>query len=197
MFCCSVCYKVRNVSNIEIRIEKLKPDFIDSKTPIRKSLSDDDVNQKIINQEIALIKSISSKNWEIIERWGAKTGLLSQYFQDIALNISVSIKNNRNIGENLRIKGISILEFVIYEVPELLESEQPEKDNETIPKSESSIDDKLILKMVEWDSRVKILTVKQRGYLTDFAYGLKKLNVFHERNIKIYLEKLRIAGFKE
>ncbi len=191
------CWVMLKESNIEIRIEKLKPDFIDSKTPIRKSLSDDDVNQKIINQEIALIKSISSKNWEIIERWGAKTGLLSQYFQDIALNISVSIKNNRNIGENLRIKGISILEFVIYEVPELLESEQPEKDNETIPKSESSIDDKLILKMVEWDSRVKILTVKQRGYLTDFAYGLKKLNVFHERNIKIYLEKLRIAGFKE
>ncbi len=27
--------------------------------------------------------------------------------------------------------------------------------------------------MIEWDSRVKILTVNQRSYLTDFAYGLK------------------------
>jgi len=134
-------------SDIEISVDELKSDFIDSKSPIRKSLSDDDVNQKIINQEIALIKSISPANWEIIERWGAKTGLLSQYLQDIALNLSVSIKNNRSISENLRKKGISILELVVHDAPELLESEQPEEESETRKtKSNSKINEKLILK---------------------------------------------------
>jgi len=193
------CWRMIKESNIEINIDELKPDFIDSKTPVRKSLSDDDVNQELIKQEVALIKSVPPDNWEIIERWGAKTGSLSRYLQDIALNISVSIKNNRNITENLRIKGISILELVVHNAPELLESKQSEKDNEIKQrsKSEQKIDTKLILKMVEWDSRVKILTVNQRSYLTDFAYELKKLNAFHEKNIKIYLEKLKLAGFKE
>lgn len=193
------CWIMLKESDIEINIDNLKSDFIDSKTPIRKSLSDDDVNLKITNQEIALIKSITPANWEIIERWGAKTGLLSQYLQDIALNIAVSIKNNRRISENLRTKGISILELVVHEAPELLESEQYAKESETRKDINSNlvINDKLILKMVEWDSRVKILTANQRSYLTDFAYGLKKTNSFHEKNIRIYLEKLKVAGFKE
>jgi hypothetical protein len=192
------CWNLLKESDIEINNKDLKPDFIDSKTPIRKSLSNDDINQKIINQEIALIKSITSDNWEIIERWGAKTGQLTQYLQDIALNLSVSIKNKRNISENLRTKGIYILELVVHDAPELLESKQSEKESETRKKSESntSINEKLILRMVEWDSRVKILTVNQRSYLTDFAYGIKKLNAFHEKNIGLYLEKLKIAGFK-
>lgn len=193
------CWIMLKECDIEINVVELKSDFIDSKSPIRKSLSDDDVNQKIINQEIALIKSISPANWEIIERWGAKTSLLSKYFQDIALNLSVSIKNNRSISENLRTKGISILELVVHDAPELLESEHTEEESDTKvkTKSNSKINEKLILKMIEWDSRVKILTVNQRSYLTDFAYCLKKINSFHEKNIRIYLEKLKAAGFKE
>lgn len=193
------CWSMLKKSDIEINIEELKPDFIDLKTPLRKSLSDDDVNLKIINQEIALIKSISPANWGIIERWGAKTGLLSKYLQDIALNIAVSIKNNRDISENLRIKGISIIEIVVQVAPELLESKQPENEDDSSKKtnSDTNINKKLILKMVEWDSRVKILTTNQRSYLADFAYGFKKTNSFHEKNIRIYFEKLKVAGFKE
>jgi hypothetical protein len=193
------CWTLLKESDIEINIAELKSDLIDSKSPIRKSLSDEDVNRKIIDQEIALIRSISPTNWEIIERWGSKTGLLSQYLQDIALNLSVSIKNNRSISENLRTKGISILELVVHDAPELLESEQHEEESRTEGKTKSNsiINEKIILKMIEWDSRVKILTANQRSYLTDFAYGLKKTNSFHEKNIRIYLEKLKAAGFKE
>jgi len=193
------CWIMIKESDIEININELKSEFIDSKTPVRKSLSGNDVNQKIINQEIALIKSISPAIWEIIERWGAKTNLLSQYLQDIALNLSISIKNNRPITEKLRSKGISILELLVHEAPELLESEHIKEESNTKQKTtfNSTINDKLILKMIEWDSRVRILTVNQRSYLTNFAYGFKKINSFHEKNIKIYLEKLKVAGFKE
>jgi len=193
------CWVLLKESDINIQIDEIRSDFIDSNSPVRKSLSDDDISQKLINQEIALIKSISVENWKVIEQWGAKTGLLSQYLQDIALNISVALRNSRIISENLRQKGISIIELVVHDAPELLESEQTEVINESNKTAEVNrkVDNKTVLKMVEWDSRVKILSDKQRSYLTDFAYGLKEINGFHEKNIRIYLEKLIIAGFKE
>lgn len=51
-------------------------------------------------------------------------------------------------------------------------------------------------KMVEWDSMAKILTNNERQYVADFAYGLKKLNSFHEKNVKRHLERLFKAGFR-
>ena len=51
-------------------------------------------------------------------------------------------------------------------------------------------------KMVEWDSKIKILSENQRMYITDFAYGFKKLDDFHEKNIKKHLSTLIKAGYK-
>jgi hypothetical protein len=50
--------------------------------------------------------------------------------------------------------------------------------------------------MFEWDSTAKILSPKERAYLADFAWGLKKLNSFHEKNVKRHLETLLKNGFK-
>ena len=43
------------------------------------------------------------------------------------------------------------------------------------------IDELVMRKMFEWDSTAKILSPKERAYLADFAWGLKKLNSFHEK----------------
>ena len=51
-------------------------------------------------------------------------------------------------------------------------------------------------KMFEWDSTAKILSSKERSYIADFAWGLKKLNGFHEKIIKRHLETLVKKGFK-
>jgi len=50
--------------------------------------------------------------------------------------------------------------------------------------------------MFEWDSTAKILSPKERAYLADFAWGLKKLNSFHEKNVKRHLETLLKNGVK-
>lgn len=123
------CWIAIKKNTFDINFEELKSDFCDSKIPIRKSLTDDDVNLRVINQEIKLIKSISTKNWKIIERWGSKTGQLSQYLQNIALNISASIKNNKNISDNMRKKGILIIETIVHEAPELMESKPSDNIN--------------------------------------------------------------------
>ncbi len=193
------CWTAMKENDFGIDCSVLKQDFISPDSPKRKNLTEDEVNLKIINQEINLIKSVSSDKWEVIQKWGAKTGQLSRYLQDIALNISVSIKNNKSIHDNLRKKGIKILETIIHEAPELLEIEESNKQTtiKETNKSKVKVDVNLIGKMVEWDSRVKILTPKQLSYVADFAYGLKKINSFHEKNLMIYYEKLKAAGFKE
>jgi len=193
------CWTAMKENDFGIDYSVLKQDFISPDSPKRKNLTEDEVNLKIINQEINLIKSVSSDKWEVIQKWGAKTGQLSRYLQDIALNISVSIKNNKSIHDNLRKKGIKILETIIHEAPELLEIEESNKQTtiKETNKSKVKVDVNLIGKMVEWDSRVKILTPKQLSYVADFAYGLKKINSFHEKNLMIYYEKLKAAGFKE
>ena len=193
------CWNTIKENVFSIDFNELKSEFINTATPKRKSITEDEVNVRIIEQEIELIKSISSDIWDVIEKWGAKTGKMSKYLQDIALNISVSIKNNKPINDALRTKGISIIEIIIHEAPEILETEVLNKpiNAKAIKKQITKVDVGLIAKMVEWDSRVKVLSSNQRSYVSDFAYGLKKINSFHEKNLLIYYEKLKATGFNE
>jgi len=192
------CWNSIKEHDFGIDFNELKSEFINPATAKRKSLTEDEVNLKIINQEIELIKSISSDIWDVIERWGAKTGQLSKYLQDIALNISVSIRNNRPINDALRIKGISIIEIIIHEAPEILENDIPSNPIKSVESQKQILkfDVQLITKMAEWDSRVKVLSPNQRSYISDFAFGFKKINSFHEKNLMIYYEKLKASGFK-
>lgn len=192
------CWEAVKENNFGIDFNELKSEFRTASNAKRKSITEDDINCKIIEQEIELIKSIPSDIWDVIEKWGAKTGKLSKYLQDIALNISISIKNNKLIPDNIRIMSISIIEIIIHEAPEILEIEKisnplkAEVNDSIIVK----VDTKLTAKMVEWDSRVRILSSTQRSYISDFAYGFKRINSFHERNLLLYYEKLKAAGFK-
>lgn len=54
----------------------------------------------------------------------------------------------------------------------------------------------VLRQMVEWDSRMKILSHGERAYIADLAYGLKPLNQFHKTNSEKHLKTLLNAGFK-
>ena len=58
-----------------------------------------------------------------------------------------------------------------------------------------NIDDRILIKMVEWDTKAKVLSPAQLQYVADYAYGLKKLNSFHEFNLKRHLTTLIDSGF--
>lgn len=49
--------------------------------------------------------------------------------------------------------------------------------------------------MVEWDTKAKVLSTNELQYVADFAYGLKKVNSFHEKNLSRHLETMIKAGF--
>lgn len=54
----------------------------------------------------------------------------------------------------------------------------------------------VLRQMVEWDSRMKILSNGERQYMADLAYELKPLNQFHKTNAEKHLKTLLNAGFK-
>jgi hypothetical protein len=85
----------------------------------------------------------------------------------------------------------------IYYASNMLKNNNELKnENEQIDISKVTIDELTMRKMFEWDSRAKILSNKERTYIADFAWGLKKLNSFHEKNIMRHLETLFKNGFK-
>lgn len=54
----------------------------------------------------------------------------------------------------------------------------------------------VLRQMVEWDSRMKILSQGERAYIADLAYELKPLNQFHSTIAERHLKTLLKAGFK-
>lgn len=68
--------------------------------------------------------------------------------------------------------------------------------NERSNSTTLNIDLNILRQMVEWDSRMRILSHGERGYLADLAYELKPLNAFHKKNAEKYLQTLLKAGFK-
>lgn len=54
----------------------------------------------------------------------------------------------------------------------------------------------VLRQMVEWDSRMKILSHGERAYIADLAYELRPLNQFHKTNSEKHLKTLLNAGFK-
>jgi len=53
----------------------------------------------------------------------------------------------------------------------------------------------ILRQMVEWDSRMKVLSTGERTYIADLAYELKPLNEFHKTNAEKHLKTLLKSGF--
>jgi predicted ester cyclase len=102
------------------------------------------------------------------------------------------------IGKNL-IKGIPPTIKQLYYASNIVKDKIIKELKPISKKTDISkvrIDELVMRKMFEWDSTAKILSPKERAYLADFAWGLKKLNSFHEKNVKRHLETLLKNGFK-
>ena len=95
-------------------------------------------------------------------------------------------------SESQRKDGIKIIECVLSESPNFFD--QVSEDSSSY-KGEIKINGNLLVKMVDWDTKTKVLSAKELQYVADFAHGFKKLNDFHEKNIKRHLSRLQDAGF--
>jgi hypothetical protein len=75
-------------------------------------------------------------------------------------------------------------------------NEEPKIDNKVTSSQIIKISLSTLRQMVEWDSRMRILTNGERHYLAELAYELKPLNDFHKKNAEKHLQTLINSGLK-
>ena len=176
-----------------------------------------DIDQKNIDYEMDLINKVMIKSPEIFDQiliptenvlYDTLDNIIELYNESINSQEDV-IKTFNKIQE--KAKKDNIKEYIVWnKIGQLLaEGEAPKvheiiaasflltnKKAEAVNKEIIKIDEPLMVKMVVWDSKMKILSPKEIKYISDFAYGFIKLNSFHENNIRRHLQTLMNKGFK-
>jgi hypothetical protein len=189
------CWNAIKNESFEIDLESLKSDLENKLSEKRKKLTEDEVESQLIQAEVDFIKSIPIAKWLEISRIGLEIEDMTQHLKDRAINIQSSLRLNKQLSENQRKDAIKIIENILASSPNFFdEASEPSRMLEA--KSNNKINTDLLTKMVVWDTKAKVLSAKELQYIADFAYGLKTLNDFHEKNIKRHLSRLQDAGFK-
>ena len=170
----------------------LSADLIDKQSKKRKKLTDDEVNNQLIQSELDFIKSIPINKWNEISKIGMEVENMTQHLKDRAINIQSSLRLNKDLTENQRKDALQIIDYILIYSPSFFDTVL---GTPTRSKLIQRIDTDLLVKMVEWDTKAKVLSAKELQYIADFAYGLKPLNDFHEKNIKRHLLRLEEVGF--
>jgi hypothetical protein len=183
----------------------------------------EDINQKHIEFEKELIHKIMTLNPELFDEITFEPNtLLTQTLDFIIQSYNSSIENQNDIAlsfnkiqEIASAKGIKYasvydqigqsLSLGIAPTAKQINDASyyfKDRNSDSKPAGTSkpiinvSIDLVQLNKMVEWDSKFKILTNNERQYIADFAYGFKKINSFHENNVRRHLQRLIVAGYK-
>lgn len=200
------------------RLSKLQENKID--TIISSIIKLEDLNEDLLQFEINLMTDLRKNNPEIFDQINApynyqvestlklivlkynqaiENGIgLQDFFKTIELKTSEDSNKNASVFNKIALelsKGIAPTVKDIH-----LASNYFNKEATTTIKVISSsaipaINLNILRQMVEWDSRMKILSTSERAYMADLAYELKPLNEFHKTNAKRHLETLLGSGF--
>jgi hypothetical protein len=188
------CWNAIRNEDFDIELEILKTDLENKSSEKRKRITEDEVENQLIQAEVDFIKSIPKAKWLEINKIGSEIENITQHLKDRAINIQSSLRLNKVLSENQRRDAIKIIENILVSSPNFFDEVS---EASRIPEAESNnkISSDLLTKMVLWDTKAKVLSAKELQYIADFAYGLKTLNDFHEKNIKRHLSRLQDAGF--
>lgn len=188
------CWSVIKNEDFNIDLNSLREELESKSSEKRKRLSEIEVENQLIQAESDFVKSIPIAKWLEISKIGSDIENMSQHLKDRAINIQSTLRLNKELSENQRKDAIKIIENILVSSPNFFEEVS---EVSRMPKAETKnkISSDLLSKMVVWDTKAKVLSTKELQYIADFAYGLKTLNDFHEKNIKRHLARLKDAGF--
>jgi hypothetical protein len=176
-----------------------------------------DLKQELIDNENLIIKQVMIESPEIFDRIEVSSNQMLHHTLDFIIeHYNTAVSNDQSIRAKFRligekakeqnIKGSSIWDSIgeklengeapkiadLYTSASLFLKETEAQEIKQL----QIINEAFILKMVEWDSKRKVLSANERQYLAEFAYGFKKLNSFHENHIRRHLQTIIEAGFK-
>lgn len=177
-----------------------------------------DLSLEKVEQEKAIIHKIINQAPELLDSFELQKENNYQQTLDLIIatynscilnkkNVAVEFKQLATGAENANIKNASVWNQI---GEKLAQGEAPcfndiylaatyisqTKDTETKSIPLTKIDESLLKKMLDWAAAKKALSINEINYMTDFAYGLKKLTSFHEGNLRRYLDVLIKKGFK-
>lgn len=192
--------KMDTIISSIIKLEDLSEDHLRFESnlmnEIRKNSPEifDQINTPYNYQIESTLKLIILKYNQAIENGFG----LTDFFKSIEQKISAVNNKYSSVFNKIAVeleKGITPSVKDIQLASNYFNKETPavkETPSGVFPKINQSV----LRQMVEWDSRMKILSNGERQYIADLAYELKPLNQFHKTNAEKHLNTLLKAGFK-
>jgi hypothetical protein len=200
------------------RLSKLQEKKMD--TIISSIIKLEDLNEDLLQFESNLMTELRKNNPEIFDQINApynyqiestlklivlkynqavENGIgLQDFFKTIELKTSEYSNKNTSIFNKIALeltKGIAPSVKDIHLASSYFNKEVITTAKVISSSSIPTINLNILRQMVEWDSKMKILSTGERAYIADLAYELKPLNEFHKKNSERHLKTLLGAGF--
>jgi hypothetical protein len=174
---------LRFENNLMIEIRKNNPEIFDQ------------INTPYNYQIESTLKLIILKYNQAIENGFG----LKDFFKTIEQKMSVNNNKYASVFNRIALelsKGIAPSIKDIHIASNYFNKEEETTTLNTFPNSVvATINLNILRQMVEWDSRMKVLSTGERTYIADLAYELKPLNEFHKTNAEKHLKTLFKSGF--
>ncbi|WP_407520974.1 AIPR family protein [Lacibacter sp. MH-610] len=192
------CWLKVKSHGFDFDLSAIVQDLIDKKNPPKRIIiSEDETELQKRQEELEKIKSIPTSVWKKIEDWGRETKALSDMQQNIAWNLALKVRNGSNILPNEISNGISIIEKVIVNSPELLfEIDELLESTEMNNSNHPEITLELIKKMVEWDRVKKRLKPHHFRMMFDIVNGKEQLTSQTKKYCLMNYHFISKYGFK-
>lgn len=193
--------KMDTIISSIIKLEDLSEDHLRFESnlmnEIRKNNPEifDQINTPYNYQIESTLKLIILKYNQAIEN-GIR---LQDFFKSVEQKTSESYSKNVSVFNKIALelaKGIAPSAKDIHLASNYFNKEATTTTKEISSSAVPIINLSVLRQMVEWDSRMKILSQGERAYMADLAYELKPLNQFHKTNAEKHLKTLLKAGFK-
>jgi len=124
---------------------------------------------------------------------------LRDFFKSIDQNPSMGYSKYSSVFNKIALdlsKGNPPSVKDIHLASNYFNKEEEPTSKELISNAIPEINLTVLRQLVEWDSKMKILSNGERAYMADLAYELKPLTQFHISNADRHLKTLLKAGFK-
>lgn len=192
------CWLKLKETDLDIDYSVIKQDLEDKNKPIqRKRLSDDETLQLEVEADLEKIKAVPLAAWKKIEEWGRNTNLLTPQQIDVAYNIKLRLRNNKQLSDYERNTALRVIDVVIDKLPEMLfEFEEIPINDKEESSSLPEINLDIIQAIVAWDKKNKKLQAFEFKFMLELAEGRKELTERNKNIAKLNLNKVLRYGFK-
>lgn len=189
------CWTAVKNQDLGIDLSVLKDDMASDRTARRKAKSDREIDQDIVNEEVALIKTISASKWASIEKISKDIEELTRFHVETSMKVMSNLNLNREFTEVQRKTALEIIDILVKAAPTFFDDLTFDKPKESSGDKKVVINEETLKRMLEWDTQTGVLKRHELQYVSDFVYGLKQLNDFHRMQLGRHYQKLAKAGF--